>query len=105
MSTRMNGRVLDRWGHYHRCTDCQKIPWVMWRGPCMFCEQIERERGLPAKELEMSSATDKKCPDCGMSFAVTIGMDSMRICIGMKPINHTAEDVLRWINIMLRGRK
>ena len=34
------------------------------------------------------------------SFAVTMGMDAMRLCLGMRPRNHTAADVIRWIKCM-----
>ena len=33
-------------------------------------------------------------------FAVTMGMDAFRIAIGIKPRNHTLEDVIRWLKAM-----
>ena len=33
-------------------------------------------------------------------WAVTIGVDAMRICLGMKPTNHKTEDVVRWVKTM-----
>lgn len=33
-------------------------------------------------------------------FAVTMGMDAFRIAIGVKPQNHTVEDVIRWLKGM-----
>lgn len=32
-----------------------------------------------------------------MEFAVTMGMDAFRICIGLKPRNHSLEEVIRWM--------
>lgn len=31
-------------------------------------------------------------------FAVQMGFDAMRICLGMKPKNHSASEVLRWMH-------
>jgi hypothetical protein len=35
-----------------------------------------------------------------VSFAVTMGMDAMRLCLGIRPRNHSAADVIRWIKLM-----
>ena len=35
-----------------------------------------------------------------MEFAVTMGMDAFRICIGHKPRNHSLEDIIRWMGAM-----
>lgn len=35
-----------------------------------------------------------------MSFAVCMGMDALRICIGKDPVNFPKRDVLRWILAM-----
>lgn len=33
-------------------------------------------------------------------FAVTVGMDAFRLCIGLKPRNHDAATVAAWIDAM-----
>lgn len=30
-------------------------------------------------------------------FMVTMGCDAMRMCLGMAPVNHQPQDILRWI--------
>lgn len=35
-------------------------------------------------------------------FAVTMAYDAFRICIGAPTKNHPAQDVLRWMSLMLK---
>lgn len=35
--------------------------------------------------------------------AVLMGMDALRICIGIAPINFTRAEVLRWIRLMSKS--
>jgi hypothetical protein len=35
--------------------------------------------------------------------AVLMGMDALRICIGMAPVNFTRAEVLRWIRAMSKS--
>lgn len=39
-------------------------------------------------------------PDNPHVFAVCIGMDAMRLCLGKPPRNFTADDVIRWLRLM-----
>lgn len=33
-------------------------------------------------------------------FAVCMGMDAMRLCLGQKPRNFSVEEVIRWLGLM-----
>lgn len=37
-------------------------------------------------------------------FAVCMGMDALRICLGKEPRNFTPAEVVRWMNVMLASR-
>jgi hypothetical protein len=36
-------------------------------------------------------------------FAVCIGMDAMRLCIGQKPRNFTVAQVIRWLRLSAKA--
>jgi hypothetical protein len=38
-----------------------------------------------------------------MEFAVCMGMDAMRLCLGGKPRNFTLNEVIRWMRVMSRA--
>lgn len=38
-----------------------------------------------------------------LQFAVCIGTDAMRLCMGKKPRNFSRAEVIRWLNIMGRA--
>lgn len=40
-----------------------------------------------------------------MEFAVTIGMDALRIAIGIAPRNHDIETICRWLEQMNKRRQ
>ena len=33
-------------------------------------------------------------------FAVCMGMDAMRLCLGISPRNFTRDEVIRWLRLM-----
>lgn len=36
-------------------------------------------------------------------FAVCMGMDAMRLCLGIPPRNFATKDVIRWLRLMSRA--
>lgn len=36
-------------------------------------------------------------------FSVCMATDAFRLCIGVKPRNFTAEEVIRWINLIAKA--
>lgn len=45
----------------------------------------------------MTSARDSNNPH---EFSVCMGMDAMRLCLGMKPRNFTVDEVIRWLRLV-----
>lgn len=35
-------------------------------------------------------------------MAICMGFDALRICIGQKPINFTAQQVMRWLSLVTK---
>lgn len=40
-----------------------------------------------------------------LNIAVCMGFDAMRICLGMKPVNFTRHEVMRFFNAQARRKR
>ena len=64
------------------------------------CKRAMREQGgssMP-KRLTMSSL-DKRWAN-PRAFAVCMGVDAMRLCLGMRPATFHPKDIRQWLDIM-----
>lgn len=44
--------------------------------------------------------TKRPCESSPDVMAVTMGMDALRLCLGHKPKNWNANEVIRWISLL-----
>lgn len=42
----------------------------------------------------------RPCESAPHVMAVTMGMDALRLCLGQKPKNWNADEVIRWISLL-----